>query len=557
MNSLIDTPVAAEPRVLDAVVVGAGFGGIYALHLLRGQGLRVTVLESGDAVGGTWYHNRYPGARCDIESLDYSYSFSDELQQEWVWTERYASQPEILAYINHVVDRFDLRKDIQLSVRVVSAVFDETRGRWLVTTDTGDLYDTKYCVMATGVLSAVQVPDLEGLEDFSGRWYHSADWPGGLSDFTGDRVALIGTGSSGTQLIPVIAETAEHLTVLQRTPNFCMPARNEPLSDAYQARWKANYTERRRIARASSNGHNQPANDHSGRDVSPKERLEEFERRWNLGGHYMLRAFNDILIDEDVNDAASEFVRDKIRTIVKDPKTAEALLPRMYLGTKRLCTGTDYYETFNRPNVELVDVKANPIVRATESAVELEDGTAVDADVIVFATGFDAMTGSLSRIDIRGRHGRTLQEKWAHGPRTYLGLMIEGLPNLFIVAGPGSPSVFSNMVTSIEQHVEWIAGCMADLESDGVATIEPTADAEQFWVDHVNDTANKTLYGRFKNSWFYGANTPGKPQVFLPYVGGVGPYAERIAKTARDGYEGFTLVPLQDAVLRPEHATTR
>ncbi|SLK10535.1 flavin-containing monooxygenase [Arthrobacter sp. P2b] len=528
-------------RGYDAVVVGAGLAGIYALYKLRQQGLKVKVLEAGSGIGGTWFHNRYPGARCDIESLDYSYSFDNDLQQEWKWTERYASQPEILRYVNHVADRFELREHIQLDTKVVSAVFAEDDNAWTLTTDSGQVYQAKYAVMATGVLSVPQVPSTTGLEDFTGEWYHSGDWPNDGVDVRGKRVGVIGTGSSGTQMIPLLAEQADELIVFQRTANFCMPAQNRPMDPDVEQEWKATYPERRQFARQSGFGHNQVANPKSGKDVTAEERQAEFENRWQLGGLYMMRAFKDILTDKDVNNEASEYVRSKIRSIVADPKTAEELSPReMPLGTKRLCSGTGYYETFNRENVTLVDVKESPIERVIPTGVRTSTAD-YDLDVLCFATGFDAMTGALNRLNPVGRDGRELRDYWAAGPRTYLGLTVNGFPNMFIIAGPGSPSVFSNMVTSIEQHVEWIADAIEYLESNGLTSIEADFEAEAGWIEHVNEVANGTLYRDFKATWFYGANVPGKPVVFMPYLGGVGNYWNRITRIAQEGYEGFLL----------------
>lgn len=530
-----------SPQKYDAVVVGAGLAGVYALYKLRNQGLSVRVLEAGSGIGGTWYHNRYPGARCDIESLDYSYSFDNELQQDWSWSERYASQPEILRYINHVADRFDLRKHIQLDTQVTSAVFDEATNTWTIGTDAGEDFESRFAVMATGVLSVPQVPSTTGLEDFQGEWYHSGDWPHEGVDVRGKRVGVIGTGSSGTQMIPILADQADELLVFQRTPNFCMPAQNYPIKPEVEQEWKATYPERRAFARQSGFGHNQVTNPKSGKEVSAAERLAELENRWDLGGLYMMRAFKDILVDKVVNDEASEFVRGKIRSIVADPQTAEALSPRhLPIGTKRLCSGTGYYETFNRENVSLVNVKESPIDRITATGVRTADAD-YDVDILVFATGFDAMTGALNRLNPVGRDGRQLRDHWAAGPQTYLGLTVSGFPNMFIIAGPGSPSVFSNMVTSIEQHVEWIADAIAHLDGNGLDTIEASPEAETEWVRHVNEVANKTLYRDSKATWFYGANIPGKPVVFMPYVGGVGHYWNRITALAQAGYTGFLL----------------
>ena len=534
-------PRDTATQMHDAIIIGGGLAGIYALYTLRTLGLSVRVLEAGAGVGGTWYHNRYPGARCDIESLDYSYSFSEDLQQEWHWSERYASQPEILRYINHVVDRFGLAQDIYLGTTAVSAAFDEDVSRWRVTTDNGLTFCAKYAIMATGVLSVPQIPDTPGLDTFKGPWHHSGDWPHDGVDVSGKRVGVIGTGSSGTQMIPIIAEQADQLYVFQRTANFCMPAQNRPMVAEIEQQWKASYPEKRAFARASGFGHNQVTNPKSGKDVSAEERQAELENRWQLGGLYMMRAFRDIMVDKDVNDEASNFVRGKIRNIVQNPKTAETLSPSgLPIGTKRLCSGTGYYETFNRPNVTLVDVVAEPIERVVPHGVRTSTGD-YELDVLIYATGFDAMTGALNRLNPSGRHGRQLRQHWAHGPRTYLGLTVAGFPNLFIIAGPGSPSVFSNMVTSIEQHVEWVANAIRYLDAHALDTIEASPEAESEWVIHVNDLASRTLYREAKNTWFYGANTPGKPVVFMPYVGGVGKYSSHINDLAASGYSGFLL----------------
>jgi cation diffusion facilitator CzcD-associated flavoprotein CzcO len=536
---LIGSEDAGVPREADAVVVGAGFAGVYALYRLRQLGWSVQVFEAGSDIGGTWYHNRYPGARCDIESLDYSYSFDEDLQQEWRWSERYASQPELLRYIHHVADRHDLWRDIRLDSRVTTATFDEAADRWTVRTEDGGVVSARFCVLATGVLSVAQVPAIEGLDTFGGRWFHTGDWPHEGVDVTGQRVGVIGTGSSGTQLIPIVAEQAAHLTVFQRTANFCMPAQNHPMIAEVERQWKAEYPERRAKARVSGFGHNQLSNPTKAMEVSAEEREREFELRWQLGGLYMMRAFSDILVDPVANEECAEFVRGKIREIVRDPAVAELLTPRgFHFGTKRLCSGTGYYETFNRENVSLVDVRQAPIERITPTGLATSEAE-YELDVIIFATGFDAMTGSMLKIDIRGVGGRTLQEKWAHGPRSYLGVAPAGFPNLFVVAGPGSPSVFSNMVNSIEQHVEWISALLANADLRGVRRIEATADAEDAWVAHVDEVAHRTLYPRSPNSWFFGANTPGKPRVFMPYVGGVGTYRQIADDVAAKDYEGF------------------
>ncbi|MDO8475733.1 MAG: NAD(P)/FAD-dependent oxidoreductase [Candidatus Rokubacteria bacterium] len=529
-----------QNRTVDAVIVGAGFAGLYMLHRLRGLGLSVRVYEAGKGIGGTWYWNRYPGARCDVESMDYSYSFSDELQQEWRWTERYASQPEILKYINHVADRFDLRRDITLATRVTAAVFDEGTSRWAIRTDGGEQVSARYCIMATGCLSTAQVPKYKGLENFEGKWYHTGNWPHEGVDFTGQRVGVIGTGSSAIQSIPIIASQAAHLYVFQRTPNFSVPAHNAPLDPEYERRWKSNYAEHRREARESRVGFVVERNDQSALEVSPEVRLREYEIRWNRGGLGFASTFVDLLTNKDANDTAAEFFLAKIRSLVRDPAVGEALSPRQYpVGTKRLCVDTGYYDTFNRDNVTLVDIRKAPIEAITPQGLQTRD-EAYALDSIVFATGFDAMTGALLSIDLRGRSGQTLQQKWAEGPRTYLGVAIAGFPNLFIITGPGSPSVLSNMIVSIEQHVDWIADCIAYLREHDRARIEATVPAEDGWVAHVNEVGHLTLYP-LADSWYMGANIPGKPRIFMPYIGGVGAYRQKCDDVAAKGYEGFRL----------------
>ena len=530
----------SDQRQVDAVVVGAGFAGLYMLHRLRGLGLSARVFEAGDGVGGTWYWNRYPGARCDVESLDYSYSFSEGLQQEWRWTERYAAQPEILQYINHVADRFDLRRDLRLSTRVTAATFDAAAARWSVETDRGDRVSARFCIMATGCLSAAQVPKLPGIETFRGRRYHTGHWPHEGVDFTGQRVGVIGTGSSAIQSIPIIAEQARHLFVFQRTPNFSVPAHNARLDPELERRVKASYAEYRRQARASRIGFVVERSEASALVVAPEERQQEYEKRWRRGGLGFTSTYVDLLTSAEANETAAEFCRAKIRAIVRDPAVAELLVPRDYpVGTKRMCVDTRYYETFNRPSVTLVDIRTAPIEAITPEGLRTRQASYA-LDSLVFATGFDAMTGALLAVDIRGRDGRTLRQAWAEGPRTYLGLAVAGFPNLFTITGPGSPSVLSNMIVSIEQHVDWIADCLAYLRERGCAVIEATAEAETGWVAHVAEIGRATLYPR-ASSWYMGANVPGKPRVFMPYVGGVGVYRQKCDAVAARGYEGFAL----------------
>ncbi len=524
---------------VDAVVVGAGFSGLYMLHRLRGLGLSVRVLERADGVGGTWFWNRYPGARCDIESTDYAYSFSEDLVRDFQWSERYAAQPEILRYLEHVADRFDLRRDIEFGTRVVTADFDDEASRWTLVTDGGARYRARFCVMATGCLSSVREPDVPGLERFEGTWLLTGRWPDGV-DLTGRRVAVVGTGSTGIQAIPVIARQAERLYVFQRTPNYSVPARNRRLTDAEAEELRRGFADRRRLACASAAGMPVEAPDRSALAIPPAELAELFEAGWERGGIDALsHAATDIVTEEAANRIAQEFARAKIRAIVRDPAVAERLCPRHFIGTKRTCVDTDYYDTFNRDNVELIDARTDPIEEITADGVRT--GSAFYAvDTIVFALGFDAMTGALRDIAIRGAGGVELRERWAAGPRTVLGLAVAGFPNMFLVTGPGSPSVLSNMAVSIEQHVDFIAAAIAYLDTNGFDRIEATEAAEAAWVTHVNDLADATLYPATA-SWYTGANVPGKPRVFMPYVGGCGPFRRACDEVAAHGYEGFAL----------------
>ena len=532
-------------RSVDVVVVGAGFAGMYMLHRMRGEGRSVAVFEAGNDVGGTWYWNRYPGARCDVESMEYSYQFDEALQQEWEWTEKYAPQPEILRYAQHVADRFDLRRDITFGTRVTSAHFDELTTTWTVRTDAGHTVNARWFVLATGCLSSTNKPSFTGDHLFRGETHHTGDWPHEGVDFTGKRVGVIGTGSSGVQSIPVIAEQAGHLTIFQRTATFAVPARNAPIDTQKVARIKADYPgfRKRNSLMTSAFGADTPKGTTSVLDASPEERRAEFERRWETGGFGFLSAYVDFLLKPEANEIVADFVRDKIASIVEDPATAAKLLPRQVIGCKRLVLDSRYFETFNRPNVTLVDVTAQPIERFTENGIVC-GGTEHELDVIVFATGFDAITGSIMRIDIRGRGGLTIQEAWSAGPVTYLGLGINGFPNMFTVSGPGSPSVLTNMIVSIEQHVNWITSCMAWVEANGHRGIEANADSQDAWVHHVNQVADGTLYPSC-NSWYLGANVPGKPRVFMPLIG-FPQYVEKCDSVAANGYEGFTTVSRAD-----------
>ena len=541
-----ETDQGASDR-FDAVVVGAGFAGLYMLYRLREMGLRVQVFEAGDGVGGTWYWNRYPGARCDAESMAYSYSFSAELEQEWEWTERYPSQPEILKYVEHVAERFDLMRDVRLNTRVVRAHYEENANLWNVQTEAGDRVSARFCIMATGCLSVPQIPDIPGIGDFSGPVHQTSMWPHEGVDFTGQRVAIIGTGSSAIQSIPVIACQAEHLTVFQRTPNFSVPAKNQPLDPQWVEHYKTNYPQHRqdyRLGTVSGFGDLLLPDDERGKGIASAGSLttdeieQRYEKFWQHGGARFLGVVDNAMVDEAANDIAAAFVHRKIRETVKNVEVAELLCPKSHpIGTKRICVDTDYYDTYNRDNVTLVDVANSPIAAITSHGLRTTLAE-YDFEILVMATGFDAMTGALLGMDIRGTGGCTLGEKWAAGPRSYLGLCIAGFPNLVTITGPGSPSVLSNMLISIEQHVDWIAACIDHMRNNGLTRLEADLEAEDRWVDHVNEVANATLYPK-GGSWYLGANIPGKPRVFMPYAAGVGPYREICDRVTANGYEGF------------------
>jgi cyclohexanone monooxygenase len=532
----------------DVLVVGAGFAGLYSLHRLRSLGFKVRVYEAGQDIGGTWFWNRYPGARCDIESVQYSYSFSDEIQQEWDWTEYYASQPEILRYINFVADKLNLRRDIQLNTRITAAIFDEGTNRWELTAQNGERFVSRFVVMATGCLSVPLEPNFPELHTFSGRICRTSDWPHEGVELTGKRVGLIGTGSSGIQAAPLLAEQARHLTVFQRTPHYSIPAHNHRLEADYVRGWKDNYKDRRRAARLTRNSTLNDAGTRPGLEFTREEREQEFARRWSVtGGIGYIYAFPDVTTSDAINQEASDYVRGRIASIVRDPATAATLTPRGYgIGGKRICVHTGYYEMFNRNNVTLVDVRENPIVRITPRGVRTS-ASEYDLDVLVLAIGFDAMTGALTRIDIRGRAGETLRDHWTDGPKTYLGLSIAGFPNFFVITGPGSPSVFANMVTSIEQHVDWIADCLVSMTRDGHQAVEPTTSAEAAWFAHVNEVGGRTILAKAGNSWYVGANVAGKPRVVMPYMGGAATYMEKIEAVARESYSGFVFTGSQSA----------
>ncbi len=542
------SPSEAEDT-LDVVVVGAGFAGMYAIWRLGRSGLKLRVIEAGSDVGGTWYWNRYPGARCDVTSMEYSYSFSEELQQEWEWTEIMAAQPEILDYANHVADRFALREHIDFDTRVTAAHYVEEDNRWEVRTDRGRCYRARFCIMATGCLSVPNTPVVEGQGTFCGEIYHTGHWPAEGVDFGGRTVGIVGTGSSGVQAIPVIAREAKHLTVLQRTPNYNMPANNAPLPADYRTRIKEHYREVRAAQRVSPIGLSAFSRGLGGLGSYPEptEALLETtaagrEQALDEAGFEAIRRYKDIAQTPEANELACDMFREQVRRIVDDPVTAEGLMPRGYpFGCKRPVIDIGYYETFNRTNVTLVDLRRGGIECITPSGVQTEQGH-FECEVLVYATGFDAMTGALLRIDLRGRDGRSLAAHWEHGPRTYLGLQMSGFPNLFTVTGPGSPSVLSNMIVSIEQHVDWIDACIHYLDHRGASRIEATEEAEDAWVRHVFEIADGTmLTAESCNSWYLGANIPGKPRIFMPYVGGVGAYREHCEAVVADGYRGFAI----------------
>lgn len=538
-----DNGASGDAREYDAIVIGAGFAGLYQLYRLRERGLSVRVLEAADGIGGTWYWNSYPGARCDVESMDYSYSFDPELEQEWTWTEKYPAQPEILAYINHVADRFDLRPDVQLQTRVESATWDDDAHRWEIVTEAGERFRAQFVVSAIGTLSAPLKPRYEGIDDFQGEWYQTQDWPKEPVSFEGKRVAVVGTGSSGVQAIPEIAKEAAHLTVFQRTPNFSVEGKNRPLTPEEIAERKAGYREHRDKQRNSNVGIPLAINERSGLDMTHEERIAEMEERWGYGGAPVFNvSFVDIMTNLEVNEIVQDFVRDKIRAKVDDPELADLLTPRGHpFAAKRLCVDHGYFETFNRDNVDLVPITDNPIERLTPDGIRLADGSEHEFDAIVFAIGYDAISGSLLRIDIRGRDGVSLRDEWAERPATYHGLTIAGFPNLFTVTGPYSPAVLAVMIVAIEQHVEWIDACIGYLREHGIETIEATREAQEEWVAHVDEVTAGTVFPLATNSYYNGANVPGKPRNFPLYAGGLIEYNRRIDEVAANGYDSYLL----------------
>jgi cation diffusion facilitator CzcD-associated flavoprotein CzcO len=540
-----ENSAAVEHEPLDAMVIGAGFAGLYMLYRLREQGFSVHGFEQGSGVGGTWYWNRYPGARCDSESMYYSFSFLPDLEQEWPLEERYPGQPEILRYLEHVADRLDLRKDFTFNARVTATEYDEATGLWTLRTGQGHMATARYVVTAVGCLSAANRPELKGADSFQGCSLHTGRWPHEPVDFTGKRVAVVGTGASGIQAIPVIAGQARHLTVFQRTAQFTIPAENRPLDQQFVALWKQNYREWRRRGRGSAGGVPASRSTLSALEVPEETRRATYEAAWGAGGFtFTFGTFGDLIVDEEANKTAADFVRSKIDEIVHDPEVADMLKPMAFpFATKRLPLDTNYYETFNRPNVTLVDLRRTPLGEITPTGITTSGGH-YELDMIVYATGFDALTGPLQSLGIRGREGRSLTQAWADGPRTYLGLAVPGFPNLFTITGPGSPSVLSNMPVAIEQHVEWIGDCLAYLREHGNDAVEATEQATASWTAHVQEVASLTLYPKAA-SWYMGANVPGKPRLFLPYIGGLDNYGRKCDEVAANGYEGFTLAATQ------------
>ena len=538
-TSATTASVTAASR-LDALIVGAGFAGMYMLHKLRSAGLDAKVVEAGAGVGGTWYWNRYPGARVDIQSLEYSFGFDEGLEREWRWSERYAPQPELLRYAEHVAERFDLKRDILLNTRVATAHWDETGQEWRVTTDGGETIACRHLILATGCLSIPTEVTFPGIESFGGAVYRTSRWPHEGVDFSGMRVGIIGTGSSAIQSIPIIAEQAERLTVFQRTPNYSMPAHNGPIPEADLEAWAKDPRAYRAASKDTIGGFQNEASEALATDTPPEEVRAELERRWAWGGFRILGAFADTSIDPEANRMVQDFVASKIREQVKDPAVADLLTPKDHpFGTKRPCVDTGYYATFNRPNVELVNLRSEPLVAFDSTGIQTEVRN-YTFDAVVLATGFDAMTGAIDRIDIRGAGGRRIQDHWAEGPRTYLGLMVAGFPNMFTITGPGSPSVLTNMINSIEQHVEWIADCLTVLHQRQQTSIEASEEAEAAWVRHVAEAVTPSLLPQ-ANSWYMGANVPSKPRMFMPYAGGLNTYTQICQDVADKGYEGFVI----------------
>jgi cation diffusion facilitator CzcD-associated flavoprotein CzcO len=544
MNDMAESETSDGDRAteLDALIIGAGFAGLYQLHRLRDHlGLSVKALEAGGGVGGTWYWNRYPGARCDSESHVYCYTFSGELMQAWEWSERYPGQAEILRYLNFVADRLELKRDIRFNTRVISAHHDEAANLWRLRTEQGETFAAKFLITAVGCLSAANLPDIPGLGDFKGAWYHTGHWPHDGVDFSSKRVGMIGTGSTGIQAAPVIAAQADHLTVFQRTANYSVPARNVPLTPQFKQYVRENAQQIRAATHRTPGGADFGPDDRKAAETSPEERESIYEAAWRRGGPQFPVTFQDMLVNKEANDTAVDFIKRKIRSIVRDPATAAVLSDFDHpYAAKRPPIDTDYFETYNRPNVTLVDVKAAPIQRISAAGI-CTTKAEYPVDIIVFATGFDAMTGPLLRMDLRGRGGIALKDVWDAGPRSYLGLQVAGFPNLFTITGPGSPSVLTNMPVAIEQHVDWITDCIEHMRATGQDRIEARPEAVERWAAEVNEVASRTLYPMAAHSWYLGANIPGKPRLFMPYAGGMNRYREICQEAVARGYEGFAL----------------
>ena len=538
-------------EAIDVVIIGAGFAGLRALHSFRAMGLSVAVLEASDGIGGVWNFNRYPGARCDVESFDYSYRFSPELEQDWRWSERYATQPEILRYVHHVAERFDLHRDIHLNARVARAEFDEAASRWTVESEDGRCWSAARLILAVGQLSTPKEIFYPGQQEFAGCIIYSANWPRDDISFAGKRVAIIGTGSSGVQMTPVIAAQAAQLTVFQRTANYSIPAANAPVTDQEDRQVKASYRERREAARNSPSGLGFVPDARAAIDVPHEEREAAYETAWNRLGFGFALAFKDILLNQKSNDTASDFIRRKIAQQVDDPILRDKLTPKGFpFGTRRPSVDSGYFKTFNRTNVALVDINETPIKEFTAGGIRTTDAE-YPFDIIIYATGFDAFTGSLLKPEIVGSGGQTLRDKWAAGPTSFLGIAVNGFPNMFVIVGPGSPSLLSNVLLSSEEQIDWLVALFEHCRAHGIDTVEASAKAEQDWVAHVNERARETLYLKTA-SYYLGAEMPGKPRVFMPYSGGVRGYRRILEKTAANGYQGFELGRAQ----RPGDATS-
>ncbi len=546
--------MSQDSNVLDVVIIGAGFAGLYAIKRLRDAGFSLQAFEAGEGIGGTWYWNQYPGARVDLECWDYSYSFSRELEDEWDWSQRYPSAQELMAYLEHVADRFSLREKIQFNTRVDSAEFIEPENLWLVRTSDGKKLKARFLVPASGVLSMPKTPEIPGIETFKGEAYHTGRWPRKEPVYEGKRIGVIGTGSSGVQVIHTLAGKCKQLSVFQRTAVFVVPAKNHPMTPEMRIRARATYAERRQLSRITRFGIPAAMPTESALEATPEERKAKFENAWT-NSHLLgfRQCYGDILSNLDANELVAEFIRGKIRETVKDPETARKLLPYGFpFGTKRPCLSDTYYGVFNRDDVSLVDLKSNPILRIVPEGVETAEGL-IELDMLIYATGYDALTGALSQIDVRGLGGRKLSDKWEDGAKTYLGLMTAGFPNLFTVTGPGSPGPLANMAVSIEQHIEWISRCLEFLRDNGIVRIDADSELEEAWMQHVQDVVSRTLYEQ-ANSWYRGANVPGKPQLFLPYLGGHGNYRKKCDDVADAGYEGFVLMRRETEALAGEAA---